>query len=123
MVSIGAMVGLRGAIGMLLGATVARAVLSPWLVRVGVVPNSEYGSFNLWLVWPALGLLVAGSFLPLLLDWGAIVPGVPAARVPAPPLGRRRGRGRRRDRRRGCGRRCSSPASPASCWSAGELSG
>ena len=56
----------------------------------------EYGSFNLWLVWPALGLLVAGSFLPLLFDGGAIVAGVPAARVPAPPLERRGARPRDR---------------------------
>ena len=73
MLATGAMVGLRGSVGMLLGAVAARAILSPWLYRAGIVTNTEYGSFNLWLVWPSLGLLVAGSFLPLLLEGGAIV--------------------------------------------------
>ena len=90
-------------------------MLSPWLYRAGIVTNTEYGSFNLWLVWPSLGLLVAGSFLPLLLEGGAIVRRSGSWRPPAPPGTargeHRRGRGAavgplaRRERRRHGGRR------------------
>ena len=73
MLATGAMVGVRNACGMLLGAASARIVLAPWLQRNGVVPDAQFGSLNGWLIWPSLGLLVSGSFLPLLLDRGAIV--------------------------------------------------
>jgi OPT family oligopeptide transporter len=73
MLATGAMVGLRNTLGMLLGAATARIVLAPWLLRAGVVPDAELGSLASWLIWPSLGLLVSGSFLPLLLDGGAIV--------------------------------------------------
>ena len=73
MLATGAMVGVRNAAGMLLGAASARIVLAPWLLRNGVVPDAQFGSLNSWLIWPSLGLLLSGSFLPLLLDGGAIV--------------------------------------------------
>jgi uncharacterized oligopeptide transporter (OPT) family protein len=70
MLATGAMVGLRGAAGMMLGALMARVVCAPLLSRAGIVANTE---FNSWLVWPALGLLLSGSLLPFLLDGGAVV--------------------------------------------------
>ena len=73
MLATGAMVGLRAAAGLLLGAIIARVALAPWLVNSGIAASAELGALNQWLVWPALGLLLAGSFLPLLLDGGAIV--------------------------------------------------
>jgi uncharacterized oligopeptide transporter (OPT) family protein len=73
MLATGAMIGVRNTVGMLLGAVTARIVLAPWLLRDGLVPNAELGSLTSWLIWPSLGLLLAGSFLPLLLDGGAIV--------------------------------------------------
>jgi OPT family oligopeptide transporter len=69
----GAMVGVRNSIGMLLGAAIARIVLAPWLLHSGIVADVETGSLNTWLVWPSLGLMVAGSFLPLFLEGGAIM--------------------------------------------------
>jgi uncharacterized oligopeptide transporter (OPT) family protein len=68
--STGAMVGLRMAASMLLGATIAYAGIAPWLLHAGIVHEAGYGPFSSWLVWPALGLLLAGSFLPLLLEGG-----------------------------------------------------
>ena len=73
MLSVGALVGLRAAASMLLGGTLAWAVFAPWLLRNGIVKEPSFGAFATWLVWPALGLLVAGSFLPLLLDWRTLV--------------------------------------------------
>jgi uncharacterized oligopeptide transporter (OPT) family protein len=73
MLATGAMVGLRGALGMLAGAVAARVVIAPWLARTAIVASAQPGTLNAWLVWPSLGLMLAGSFLPLLLDAGTIV--------------------------------------------------
>jgi putative OPT family oligopeptide transporter len=72
MVSTGGMLGLGVAGSMLLGGGIARGVLAPWLHANGIVAGSEFSDFNAWLIWPGLGLLIAGSFVPLLLDGGAI---------------------------------------------------
>src|SRR5262249_33611717 len=74
MLATGAMVGLRNAIGMLIGAVIAHVFLAPWLIHNGVVPaNDSGGALISWLVWPSLGMMAAGSFLPLLLEGGAIL--------------------------------------------------
>jgi len=72
MASTGALMGTRAAASMLLGAGVAWWGLAPWLVRSGIVSSPAFTTCISWLVWPALGLLVAGSFVPLLLDWRAV---------------------------------------------------
>jgi uncharacterized oligopeptide transporter (OPT) family protein len=72
LVSTGAMMGLRAAFSMAGGATLAWVVLAPWLIRSGIVATAEFSAFSGWLVWPGLGLLLAGSFLPLLLDWRSV---------------------------------------------------
>ena len=41
--------------------------------RAALVPNAEPGSLNSWLIWPALGLLLAAGFLPMILESGAVV--------------------------------------------------
>jgi len=66
-------VGLRMAASMALGATIAYAGIAPWLLQRGIVHEAGFGPLSSWLVWPALGLLVAGSFLPLLLEGGVFV--------------------------------------------------
>src|SRR5262249_31058991 len=70
--STGALVGLRGGASLLLGAGLAWGGLAPWLLDGGIVREAEYGPLTSWLVWPALGTLAAGSFVPLLLDVGAL---------------------------------------------------
>jgi uncharacterized oligopeptide transporter (OPT) family protein len=70
--STGAMIGPRGGASVLLGGGIAYGVLAPWLLKAGIVQNADFGSFSKWLVWPALGLLAAGSFVPLLLDVGSL---------------------------------------------------
>jgi uncharacterized oligopeptide transporter (OPT) family protein len=73
MAATGIMIGLRASLGMLGGAVIARIGLIPWLAREGVVSGTDLAATNQWLVWPALGVLLAGSFLPLLLEGGTIV--------------------------------------------------
>jgi putative OPT family oligopeptide transporter len=70
--SVGAMIGPRGGASVLLGGGLAFGVLAPRLLKAGIVQSADFGSFTKWLVWPALGLLVAGSFVPLLLDVGSL---------------------------------------------------
>jgi putative OPT family oligopeptide transporter len=69
MFSTGALIGVRAAASMLLGAVLSWVVLAPWLWRHHIVHEAVFGAFNPWLVWPALGLMVAGSFVPLLIDY------------------------------------------------------
>jgi len=69
---IGAMIGPRAGISVLLGGAISWAVLAPPLLKAGIVSEASYGPLSSWLVWPALGLLAAGSFVPILLDPGAL---------------------------------------------------
>ncbi|HVV16122.1 MAG TPA: OPT family oligopeptide transporter [Polyangia bacterium] len=71
--STGVMMGLRAALSMFLGAVVGWGLLSPWLVNHHVIATLEFSSCLSWLVWPGLGMLMAGSLLPLLMDWRPIV--------------------------------------------------
>jgi len=52
---------------------VAWVGFAPWLVRAHIVPDTSFAACSAWLVWPGLGLLLAGSFLPLILDWRSVV--------------------------------------------------
>jgi uncharacterized oligopeptide transporter (OPT) family protein len=72
MLATGAMVGVRGTVGMLIGAAIGRLVCAPRLLRAGIVAAVDTGSLSPWLVWPSIGLLLSGSVLPLLLDRGAM---------------------------------------------------
>jgi uncharacterized oligopeptide transporter (OPT) family protein len=73
LISTGIMMGLRAAFSMALGAMVSWVVLVPWLLGSGIVATAEFSACASWLVWPGLGLLLAGSFLPLLLEWRSVV--------------------------------------------------
>jgi putative OPT family oligopeptide transporter len=72
MVSTGMLIGVRNAASMLLGAGASWAVLVPLLARAGVLLQADYPTGVAWVIWPALGMLVASSFVPLVLDWRAL---------------------------------------------------
>ena len=65
----GIFMGLRGAVSMLVGALLSWVVVAPVLVRTGTIATASYSACVSWVVWPALGLMSASTFLPLLLDW------------------------------------------------------
>ena len=72
LLSTGVMMGIRAAASMAFGSAIAWLGLAPWLVRTQVVKEASFSACSSWLVWPALGLLLAGSFLPLILDWRSV---------------------------------------------------
>jgi uncharacterized oligopeptide transporter (OPT) family protein len=73
LLSTGVMMGLRASLSMALGAGIGWLGLAPWLVRAHIVKEAGFAACAPWLVWPGLGLLLAGSFVPLILDWRSIV--------------------------------------------------
>jgi uncharacterized oligopeptide transporter (OPT) family protein len=73
LLSTGVMMGIRSAASLALGAAIAWVGLAPWLVRTHAVEGASFAACSSWLIWPALGLLLAGSFLPLILDWRSVV--------------------------------------------------
>jgi uncharacterized oligopeptide transporter (OPT) family protein len=72
LLSTGVMMGLRAGLSMALGAGIGWLGLAPWLVREHIVKEAGFAACAPWLVWPGLGLLLAGSFVPLILDWRSI---------------------------------------------------
>jgi uncharacterized oligopeptide transporter (OPT) family protein len=73
MFSVGMIIGVRNAVSMLVGAVIAWLVAAPLLVRGGVVAGPTFAACSGWLIWPAVGLLLASSFVPLVMDWRALV--------------------------------------------------
>ncbi len=72
LLSTGVMMGLRTAASMALGAAIAWLGIAPWLVRTHIAKQAAFSDCLSWLVWPGLGLLLAASFLPLILDWRSV---------------------------------------------------
>jgi len=72
LLSTGVMMGIRTAASMALGSAIAWLGLAPWLVRSHIAKQAAFSACLPWLVWPGLGLLLAGSFLPLILDWRSV---------------------------------------------------
>jgi uncharacterized oligopeptide transporter (OPT) family protein len=73
MFSTGMLIGVRNATSMLVGGVLTWLVGAPLLVRYGIVPSASFSACSGWLVWPGVGLLLASSFVPLLMDWRALV--------------------------------------------------
>jgi putative OPT family oligopeptide transporter len=69
----GMLMGMRSAASMLLGATVSWVILAPWIAHAGIVKEASYGACSGWLIWPGVGLLLASSFVPLVMDWRSLV--------------------------------------------------
>jgi putative OPT family oligopeptide transporter len=73
LVSTGILIGFRNAFSMLLGGFVSWICIAPWLVRSHIVSGPGFGPNATWLMWPGVGLLLAGSFVPLVMDWRGLV--------------------------------------------------
>jgi uncharacterized oligopeptide transporter (OPT) family protein len=89
LVSTGLLIGLRSAFSMLVGGTLSWVLLAPWLVKSHITSGPGFGTNATWLMWPGVGLLLASSFVPLVMDWRGLV----RSFRDIPALLRRRGRG------------------------------
>lgn len=85
MVGVGALVGLRTGISLLLGAVIAWGVLAPELLARGwVTPGAEsaawFGPLNTWMLWPGVGMMVTSSLTSFAFSWRSIVAAIGGAR-------------------------------------------
>jgi uncharacterized oligopeptide transporter (OPT) family protein len=69
LVSTGVLMGFRSAFSMLVGGVVFWVGVAPWLVRSHIVAGPGFSQDLPWLTWPAVGLLLSSSFVPLVMEW------------------------------------------------------
>jgi putative OPT family oligopeptide transporter len=70
----GMIIGLRISASMLIGATLSWVVLPVALVSGGVLAeDATRNNILLWVMWPAVGLLVSGGLTALVLKWKSLV--------------------------------------------------
>lgn len=69
MFSTGMIIGVRNSLSLLVGAIIAWIIGAPVLVSSGIAASASFGACSGWLIWPGVGLLLASSFVPLLMDW------------------------------------------------------
>lgn len=92
LVGAGALMSLRTAATLVAGALVHYGVISPWLVRTGVVAAPSYRALLSFSVWPAAALLLVAALTGLLADGARLG----RALRPVPSLLGARGAGARR---------------------------
>ncbi|HVU50783.1 MAG TPA: OPT family oligopeptide transporter [Polyangia bacterium] len=73
LVSTGVLMGFRSAFSMLLGGFVFWVCIAPWLVRSHIVPGPGFSQDLPWVTWPAVGLLLSSSFVPLVMEWRGLL--------------------------------------------------
>jgi uncharacterized oligopeptide transporter (OPT) family protein len=73
LVSTGVLMGFRNALSMLIGGFVSWVCIAPWLVSRHLVSGPGFVQDLPWLTWPGVGLLLASSFVPLVMDWRGLV--------------------------------------------------
>ncbi len=73
MLGVGALIGPRVGLSMMLGALIAWAVLAPGALRAGVVKEAGFAPLIAWLTWPGVGLMVGGAMTALMLQGGTFV--------------------------------------------------
>jgi uncharacterized oligopeptide transporter (OPT) family protein len=69
----GLLVGMRINTSMVIGMTLAWVIAPPLLVDNGLVANLVRREVQLWILWPAVGCLVAGGLTTLALRWRTLV--------------------------------------------------
>jgi uncharacterized oligopeptide transporter (OPT) family protein len=68
MAATGMFIGLRGALTLFGGGLIAWAAIAPMVARAHLVKDAGYAALAGWLVWPAVGMMLAGTVGPLILD-------------------------------------------------------
>lgn len=68
-IGVGAIIGIRTAWSMLLGAVLTYGVLAPWIVSSGIIPRPEYKLIVTWSLWTGAAVLVSSGLLSFALQW------------------------------------------------------
>jgi len=70
----GMIIGLRISASMFIGAIIAWILAPPWLVSHGhLAPDAKRVDILLTIMWPAVGMLIAGGIAGLLLRWNVLI--------------------------------------------------
>ncbi|MEP6653605.1 MAG: OPT family oligopeptide transporter [Myxococcales bacterium] len=72
MAATGMFIGLRGAASLFGGGIIAWGVVAPVAVHLGWSKDASYTTLTSWLVWPALGMMLASTLVPPLLAWRTV---------------------------------------------------
>ncbi|MDH5491356.1 MAG: OPT/YSL family transporter [Myxococcales bacterium] len=80
MVAVGAIIGVRAGISLMIGALIAWGWLGPHALAMGwAQPGDEgamvswYGSMNKWMLWPGVSMMVTASLTSFAFSWRSIV--------------------------------------------------
>jgi len=81
LVGFGAIIGIRTALSLALGALIAWGAVAPWLLDTGVVqvaadaPRSLFGPLVEWLLWPGVSLMAASTLAGFAMRWARGIAG------------------------------------------------
>jgi putative OPT family oligopeptide transporter len=73
MTAAGAIMGMRVAASLLLGAIINYVWLAPMLINSGVIAEGGYRNIARWSLWPGAGMMVASGLLAFFMNWKAVV--------------------------------------------------
>ncbi len=73
MVAAGAIIGLKMAVSMLLGAIINWAVLAPQMVAAGAIKQAAYRPIVSWSTWTGTAIMVSSSLLMFALQWRTVL--------------------------------------------------
>lgn len=80
MVAVGAIIGVRAGLSMMLGAIVAWGLVGPWALDMGwATPGPDdpskpwYGPMNSWMLWPGVSMMVTASLTSFAFSWRSVV--------------------------------------------------
>ncbi|MBW2460087.1 MAG: OPT/YSL family transporter [Deltaproteobacteria bacterium] len=83
--AVGAIIGMRAAASMLLGAVISWGLLGPWVLSLGwaaIGTNAEgavlvdapwYGTTMKWLLWPGVSMMVSASLTSFAFSWRSVL--------------------------------------------------
>jgi len=69
----GMLVGMRINTSMLIGTIAGWVVLPPILLAKGLVPHMVRREMLMWVMWPAVGILIAGGLTTMIIRWRSLV--------------------------------------------------
>lgn len=73
MTAAGAIMGMRVAASLLIGAVINYVWLAPLLIEQGVIEGGGYRAISSWSLWPGAAIMVSSGLLAFFMNWKAVV--------------------------------------------------